>query len=131
MQGYYGLMLPDLSKLQKKAEGEITRIFNFSRYAFTGHDVFVFTQTWASTALGFGGVGGSAMTTKYTTVFRTQLIPIYPDSLFDKDVIFYTVFFDGEFAYIVQSDNKRNERIEEDIQRRDMKSVKESEYYRQ
>ena len=130
MQGYYGLMLPDLSKLQKKAEGEIARIFNFSRYAFVGHDVFVFTQTWASTALGFGGVGGSAMTTKYTTVFRTQLIPIYPDSLFDNDVIFYTVFFDGEFAYIIQSDNKRNEKIEEDIQRRDMKSVKGSEYYR-
>ena len=131
MQGYYGLMLPDLSKLQKKAEGEIARVFNFSRYAFTGHDVFVFTQTWSSTVLGFGGVGGSAMTTKYTTVFRTQLIPIYPDSLFDNDVIFYTVFFDGEFAYIIQSDNKRNEKIEEDIQRRDMKSVKESEYYRQ
>ena len=129
MQGYYGLMLPALSKLQKKAEGEIARIFNFSRYAFTGHDVFIFTQTWSSTALGFGGVGGSAMTTKYTTVFRTRLIPIYPDSLFDNYVIFYTVFFDGEFAYIIQSDNKRNERIEEDIKKRQMKSVREAKDY--
>ena len=129
MQGYYGLMLPDLSKLQKKAEGEIARIFNFSRYAFVGHDVFVFTQTWASTALGFGGVGGSAMTTKYTTVFRTHIFSIYSNYKMDKDMFFYTVFFDSEFAYIIPSEGQRNERIEEDIKKRQMKSVREAKDY--
>lgn len=35
----------------------------FPGIALTLHD---FDQTWASTALGFGGVGGSAMTTART-----------------------------------------------------------------
>lgn len=30
--------------------------------------VIMFPQTWASTALGYGGVGGAAMTTAYTVV---------------------------------------------------------------
>ncbi len=36
----------------------------------TAEDVEVihFNQTWGSTALGFGGMGGSAMTSAYTTV---------------------------------------------------------------
>ena len=131
MYGYYGLMLPDLSELQKKVEGEIARIFNFSHHAFTGHDVFVFAQTWASTALGFGGFGGSALTTKYTTVFRTHLIPIYrkSENLDDRDMIFYTVFFDSEFAYIIPSENGRNSKIEDDIKKRQMKSVTEAKDY--
>jgi hypothetical protein len=33
-----------------------------------GIEVYVFPQTWGSTALGFGGVGGCAMTSAYTTV---------------------------------------------------------------
>lgn len=31
-------------------------------------EVYMFLQTWGSTALGYGGVGGSAMTTAYTVV---------------------------------------------------------------
>ena len=31
-------------------------------------EVFMFLQTWGSTALGYGGIGGSAMTTSYTVV---------------------------------------------------------------
>jgi hypothetical protein len=31
-------------------------------------EAFHFTQTWGSTALGFGGIGGSSMTSAYTTV---------------------------------------------------------------
>lgn len=30
----------------------------------------MFTQTWGSTALGHGGIGGAAMTTAYTTVLE-------------------------------------------------------------
>jgi hypothetical protein len=31
-------------------------------------EVYLFPQTWGSTALGYGGVGGSAMTADYTVV---------------------------------------------------------------
>jgi hypothetical protein len=31
-------------------------------------EVFMFPQTWGSTALGYGGLGGSAMTTDYTVL---------------------------------------------------------------
>lgn len=31
-------------------------------------DIYVFPQTWGSTALGFGGIGGQAMTSAYTVV---------------------------------------------------------------
>jgi hypothetical protein len=31
-------------------------------------EVYLFPQTWGSTALGYGGIGGSAMTTAYTVV---------------------------------------------------------------
>lgn len=60
-----------------------------------------FPQTWGSTALGFGGMGGASMTTAYTTV-------IYMGGL-------SYVYFGGMFCYAVESDvdlaghvNKRN-----------------------
>lgn len=38
------------------------------RPQFSEIGVVVFPQTWGSTALGYGGVGGAAMTTAYTVV---------------------------------------------------------------
>ena len=35
--------------------------------------MYMFTQTWGSTALGFGGIGGAAMTTAYTIVLRSHM----------------------------------------------------------
>lgn len=54
--------------------------------------VKMFKQTWPSTALGFGGWGGSAMTTAWTTVVRTSL----PTG--DKK---WYIFFNGIAAYAV------------------------------
>lgn len=34
-------------------------------------EVYMFPQTWGSTALGYGGIGGSAMTTAYTVVISS------------------------------------------------------------
>ena len=48
-----------------------------------------FPQLWASTALGFGGIGGQAMTTAYTTVF------------YDQSRHYAVVYFDSKLAYIV------------------------------
>ena len=73
----------------------------------------VFDQTWGSTALGFGGVGGSAMTTARTYVF----MPDWSDNAY--------VFFGGRFAYKTQI----NERFKEDMKNHRMASVMESGRY--
>lgn len=52
-------------------------------------DIDIFSQTWGSTALGFGGMGGDALTTELTTVIKTA------------DNRWY-VFFGGGFAYCVK-----------------------------
>ena len=52
-------------------------------------DLYIFEQIWGSTALGFGGVGGDAMTSAMTYVFVPQV---------EDDCI---VYFAGRFAYKV------------------------------
>lgn len=52
-----------------------------------------FSQTWGSTALGFGGWGGQAMTTANTTVIR------FTDGQ-------YAVFFGSQPAYVVKYPSK-------------------------
>lgn len=49
--------------------------------------VAMFLQTWGSTALGFGGIGGSSMTTDYVTVLKET----YSGQV--------CVYFGGCFAY--------------------------------
>ena len=60
------------------------------RFNIDDFSVYVFEQTWGSTALGFGGMGGQAMTTANTIV----LIPINNH----QDCF---VYFAGRFAYSV------------------------------
>lgn len=55
-------------------------------------EIFHFPQTWGSTALGFGGLGGQAITTAYTTV-------VYGPQ---GDAC---VYFDGRLAYHIESPN--------------------------
>lgn len=43
-------------------------------------EVYVFPQVWGSTALGYGGIGGSAMTSSSTIVlhaFYTNIVRVY------------------------------------------------------
>jgi hypothetical protein len=54
-------------------------------------EVFHFVQTWGSTALGFGGIGGSSMTSAYTTVV-----------LMDGSA---AVYFAGRHAYSIPEYN--------------------------
>lgn len=72
-------------------------------------DIINFKQTWGSTALGFGGMGGDAMTSAYTTVLRRGNI--------------WFVFFDGKFAYKVSIDD---EVFYEDMKNRRLCFVKEA-----
>lgn len=62
------------------------------------HDVHVqamFPQTWGSTALGFGGLGGQAVTTAYTIVLSNSL---------DGEL---AVYFGGRFAYKVKKTTEK------------------------
>jgi hypothetical protein len=77
----------------------------------TTHDFEVsamFTQTWGSTALGFGGIGGSAMTTAYVVVLQSRLTGEY------------LVYFGSRFAYKLV---RPNSKFFEDIAASDMAGV--------
>lgn len=58
--------------------------------------VAMFPQTWGSTALGHGGIGGSAMTTAYTVVIQAR----HEQS---REVL---VYFGDQFAYRIGSPNQ-------------------------
>ena len=53
----------------------------------------MFPQLWGSTALGFGGVGGQAMTTAYTIVIQSE------------QGFGCCVYFNGRLAYRVEKPN--------------------------
>jgi hypothetical protein len=57
--------------------------------------VAMFPQTWGSTTLGFGGIGGAAMTTAYTIVVESDLTGQY------------CVYFGGQFAYRIDHPNEQ------------------------
>ena len=68
-------------------------------------DIYIFSQTWGSTALGFDGFGGQVMTTANTCV-------LIPKSC-NQDCF---VYFAGRFAYSVPcssifADDVRNYRV--------------------
>lgn len=70
-------------------------------------DEIHFLQTWGSTALGFGGIGGSALTTAWTSVII-------------KNNGSADVYFNGKKAYSVE---KMNDAFKKDILSRCMKPV--------
>ncbi|MEI7997809.1 MAG: hypothetical protein WCH01_23240 [Methylococcaceae bacterium] len=86
------------------------------RHAVRDVDVVaMFPQTWGSTALGFGGIGGSAMTTAYTIVIYSQ----HAHCL--------AIYFGGRFAYLVDGGSKQ---FVTDMQEHSLASVKDSAKYK-
>lgn len=73
----------------------------------------VFAQSWASTALGFPGCGGSAITTTYTSVFRDLMKGIA------------VVYFGDRLAYIIEN-VEDDSKFLEDLGRRCLASVTEA-----
>lgn len=101
-------------------EKDIFNRFDYSkenkhfRISADDFDMFIFEQTWGSTALGFGGIGGQGMTTANTYVF----IPVTcHQNCF--------VYFDGRFAYQVPYSKS----FMEDVRNHSMKSVNQSRLY--
>lgn len=74
----------------------------------TDYDMSVFAmfiQTWGSTALGFGGIGGAAMTSAYVTIIESDLTGEY------------AVYFGGRLAYVIK---RPNAKFIEDVNNRRM-----------
>ena len=55
----------------------------------------MFPQTWGSTALGFGGIGGQAITSAYVCVIESNLVGQY------------AVYFGGRLAYVIERPNSQ------------------------
>lgn len=93
--------------------------FDFSkdnhRVTVDDFDLYIFEQTWGSTALGFGGIGGQAITTENTYVF----VPVTCNQN-------CFVYFGSRFAY----EAEYCDQLAEDIGNRCMKPCNKAGYYR-
>ena len=69
----------------------------------------MFVQTWGSTALGFGGIGGQAITSAYVSVIESNLTGEF------------AVYFHGMLAYVIK---RPNEKFWEDVHSRKMVDAK-------
>lgn len=78
-------------------------------------ELHLFEQTWGSTALGFGGIGGQAMTTEFTYVF----VPVHCNQN-------CFVYFGDQFAY----EAEYNSIFKEDLINRNMKPCNQAGKYR-
>ena len=81
-------MARDLIAVSEDAEWRIHQRGTGKRTSVDDFDFRTFVQTWGSTALGFGGIGGCALTTARTYV----LIP-------HDDNEMALVYFGSQFAY--------------------------------
>lgn len=92
-------------------ESDLLFRFDYSageRPTVNDFEIYIFEQIWGSTALGFGGMGGQAMTAANTYVF----VPINVNQL-------CFVYFAGEFAYAAPY----SEVLMEDVQKHHMEPV--------
>jgi len=77
----------------------------------------MFPQTWGSTALGHGGMGGAAITAAYTVVlecYHTQE---------------FLVYFGGQYCYTVSRRSKKLDVFVEDCKNHYLASKRDSEKY--
>jgi hypothetical protein len=65
----------------------------------------MFPQTWSSTALGFGGIGGQAFTSAYVCIIESNLVGGF------------AVYFSDRLAYVI---DRPNDKFMEDIARHRM-----------
>ena len=128
---------PNLELLEYITENTANELFEDVLIMSTYHKfkMYVFPQTWSSTALGFdamGGCSGQAITEAYTTVVKmisyknesgTGIRGIVYKELEDK---VYAVFFDGRIAYMCLNPNSE---FFKDFNRMCMKPQREAQCY--
>ena len=78
----------------------------------------MYPQTWGSTALGHGGIGGSSMSTAYTVVLECM------------DTQEYLVYFGGQWCYTVSRRSDNFTKFKEDIMNQCLASKHKSGVYR-
>lgn len=99
-----------LSKFWEEIKGEIKETNYCPKYELT-----TFKQMWGSTALGFGGFGGQAMTEAYTTVVE------------EVGSGWVGVFFDDRLAYKIKNPNRK---FYKDLANENMEAVDRSWIYK-
>ena len=120
---------PNLELIEYITENTACELFESELIMSTYHKfkMYVFPQTWSSTALGFDGCGGQAITEAYTTVVEMtsykvesgkDIRGIVYKELEDK---VYAVFFDGKIAYMCLNPNHK---FFKDLSNMNMKSQK-------
>lgn len=84
---------PDLKLIQERFWNAIKDNEEYKKYR-PEFSMYMFPQTWGDTALGFGGIGGQAITSAYTTV------------IIDEYTGWCGVFFNEGLAYVVHDPNQ-------------------------
>ena len=109
------MMIEELPCLPLIVERHINKVRSIgNEYKNPDLEVQVFTQVWGSTALGFSGFGGQAITKAYTTV------------VLDDNELFYSVFFGNRLAYTIKDPSAQ---FFADLHAQKMKAVSESRAY--
>jgi hypothetical protein len=115
--------LPNSELLRCIALVQIEGDFGFEGDGLVDSEMYCFPQVWGSTALGFGGIGGQAITSALTTVFLLE----YEDRKTKESAVFGCVFFDEGLAYAIKNPKRR---FVEDVRRLQMLPRSESGAYR-
>ena len=119
---------PNLELLEYITENTASELFENELIMSTYHKfkMYVFPQIWSSTALGFDGCGGQAITEAYTIVVE---MTSYEKVESGKGVNrIYAVFFDGRIAYMCLNPSYE---LLLDISNMNMKSQREAmKYYK-
>ena len=105
--------LPCLPLIQERFVQAVKLYAKETKY-YPEIEMYMFPQMWGSTALGFGGFGGQAMTSAYTTVVN------------DVAYGYYGVFFGEKLAYLI---TEPNDKFFEDLKNQKMASVSECKKY--
>ena len=101
-----------------RATGEDMRIPATRRPTTRDFGVYaMFPQTWGSTALGHGGIGGASMTTAYTVVLECQHTGEF------------LVYFGGTWCYTVNRRSRNIDAFVEDCRNHCLASKRKSEKY--
>ena len=119
---------PNLDLIEYKFRQRIHTLFPdiiMGDYYYPVVKANVFPQTWGSTALGFPGCGGSAMTTAYTTVMNARFLPKL-SSATNGEREFWGVYFGNEYAYMIE---EPTEEFFEDLKNHNRASVMEAGRY--
>ena len=108
------LNLPCLPLIQERFYNAIKDKENFNIKYYPDFEMFMFPQTWGDTSLGFGGIGGQAITSAYTTVVT------------DNTSGWCGVFFNEGLAYTIKDPNQN---FYEDLRNMNMRNVREHYIY--